>query len=260
VAATGSQGQRREKCVSVDDFASPGNVRVPDTVLPVVALPPAGHGVALWWVALERAPEEAARLAAHLSAEEHARALRFGTEALRQHWIIGRATLRMLLGRVLGVAPSKVALARGRRGRPVLATADAPDFNVSHTRDVALVGIGDRLPQGTRIGVDIEHGDRAVNADRLARKFLTASERTHLLALPDDERRRRFLRLWTCKEAMSKATGEALAAPFGRLDVAVDGPLTLAGGPEPYTPADWALHRIPLPDGYLATLAVWRAA
>jgi 4'-phosphopantetheinyl transferase len=246
--------------VSVDDFASLGNVRVPDAAEPVVALPHARHGVALWWVALERPPEEATRLATHLSGDEHARALRFGTDALRQRWIVGRALLRVLLGRALGAAPADVALTRGRRGRPVLAMADAPDFNVSHTRGVALIGIGDSLPPGARIGVDIEHRDRVVNADRLARKFLTAGERAQLLPFPDDERRRRFLRLWTCKEAMSKATGDALAAPFGRLDVALEGPLALAAGPEPYLPADWTLHPVPLPDGYLATLAIWRAA
>ena len=246
--------------MSVDDFASPGNVPYPDATEPVVALPPAGHGVALWWVALERAPDEAARLARLLSADEHARALRFGTDALRRRWIVGRASLRMLLAGVLGLPPSEVALTRGRRGRPELAAADGLDFNVSHTRGVALVAIADRLPPSARIGIDIEHRDRAVNADGLARKFMTAGERRHLDALPDEERRRRFLRLWTCKEAMSKATGDALSAPFRTLDIAVEGSVALVGGSGPYAPADWTLYPIGLSAGFLATLAVWRPA
>jgi len=245
--------------VSVDDFASPGNVHVPDEAEPVMALPRVVPGVALWWIALQRAPHEAARLAVHLSAAEQVRALRFGTDALRQNWVVGRATLRLLLGCVLGIPPADVPLARGRRGRPVLAASGAPDFNVSHTRGIALVGIGDRMPREARIGVDIEHSDRAVDADRVASKFMSPSEQTHLHGLPDDERRPRFLRLWTCKEAMSKATGDALSAPFRRIDVACVGPLALADGPEPYVPAAWTLHAIPLPGGYLATLAVWRA-
>jgi 4'-phosphopantetheinyl transferase len=244
--------------VSVDDFAPPGNVHVPDDTEPVMALPRVIPDVALWWAALQRSPQEVTRLAAHLSAEERARALRFGTDALRQSWIVGRATLRVLLGGVLDVAPGDVPLARGRRGRPILVASGAPDFNVSHTRGIALVGIGDRLPGDARIGVDIEHRDRAVDADRVASKFMTPGERRHLQDLPEDERRPRFLRLWTCKEAMSKATGDALSAPFRRIDVACSGPLALADGPEPYVPAAWALHAIPLAGGYLATLALWR--
>ena len=93
------------------------------------------------------------------------------------------------------------------------------DFNVSHTRDVALLAIARDLPPGTRIGVDIERADREVGVDRLARKFLTARERQSLAHLALAERRTRFVHYWTCKEAMSKATGDGLAAPFGRIDV-----------------------------------------
>src|SRR5664279_3905139 len=105
--------RRREKCVSVDDFASPGNVHVPDDAEPVMALPRVIPEVTLWWAALQRSPQEVTRLAAFLSAEERERALRFGTDALRRSWIVGRATLRVLLGGVLDVAPGAVPLARG---------------------------------------------------------------------------------------------------------------------------------------------------
>jgi phosphopantetheinyl transferase len=54
--------------------------------------------------------------------------------------------------------------------------------------------------------------------DALARKFLTAGERSAIAALDDDARRRAFLRLWTCKEAMSRrpATG---SAPFREIGI-----------------------------------------
>jgi hypothetical protein len=57
---------------------------------------------------------------------------------------------------------------------------------------------------------------------------------------------------------MSKATGDALSAPFRRLEVSQSDGLALAAGPAPYTPADWALHAVDMPDGFLATVAVWR--
>jgi 4'-phosphopantetheinyl transferase len=224
-----------------------------------LSLPPLVPGIALWWCDLAHDSDATEDLAACLSPAEHARAARFGTAELRRRWIAGRATLRRLLGTTLGATPAEVPIQRGPRGRPRLAD-DCPgvDFNVSNTRWVALIGIARDLPGGARIGVDVEHEDRAVGADRLALKFLTARERAMLEgAQSADERRRRFLHLWTCKEAMSKATGEGLAAPFRQLDVELGAPPRLVNGPQPYDPARWALRSPAVPDGYCATLAVW---
>jgi len=216
-------------------------------------------GVALWCCGLERSPGDIAAVAAWLSPAESARAARFGTEDLRRRWIAGRTTLRMLLAEVLGVQAPNVAIRRGVRGRPELAdTGAGVDFNVSHTRGVALIGIARGLPFGTRIGVDIERADRDVGADRLARKFLTARERATLEDRTPDARRRLFLRYWTCKEAMSKATGDGLAAPFRMLDVELSESPRLVDGPAPYVPERWSLQSVAVPEGLLATLAIWR--
>ena len=215
--------------------------------------------MSLFWVALDRPRDDWPELARTLSNEERARAERFGTELLKQRWIAGRATLRSLLGRVLGIAPSSVPLTRGRRGRPELAAA-AIDFNVSHTRGMALIAIADAVSERMRIGVDVEHRERQVNADGLSRKFLSERERAGMASVGPEQRRHRFLRLWTCKEAMSKATGDALAAPFRRLEVSIDEGLTLMAGPPPYLPGDWSLHPAAVPDGFLATVAIWHAA
>ena len=249
-----------ENCVSVDDFLPPRKLDNARTSGTAVALPSVVAGISLWWVPLERTPQEVAQLALTLSEEERARAERFGTVPLRERWIAGRASLRMLLGQALAVAPSAVQLTRGRRGRPQLAGHSTLDFNVSHTCGKALIGIACALPVGARIGVDVEHGERRVNADGLSRKFLTERERGSLAPLTDDDRRRGFLRLWTCKEAMSKATGDALSAPFRQLDIATEGGLLLAGGPPPYVPKDWQLHAVAMPDGFLATVAIWQSA
>ena len=224
-------------------------------------LPPVATGVDLWWCDLGHDADETAALVVCLSAAEHARAARFGTDELRRRWIAGRATLRVLLGMTLGVSPGDVVIQRGLRGRPELAPpAPGIDFNVSHTREVALVGIARNLPAGTRIGVDVERDDRDVGADRLALKFLTARERTTLEGKSADERRRRFLHYWTCKEAMSKATGDGLIAPFGRLDVDLEPTPRLVGGPAPYEPPRWMLHAPDVPSDFRATLAIWSGA
>jgi 4'-phosphopantetheinyl transferase len=223
------------------------------------ALPPSVNGITLWWCDLAHDAGTLAGLAACLSASEQTRAARFGTDALRRRWIAGRATLRHLLGATLGIAAAEVPIQRGLRGRPeLMPVRSGIDFNVSNTRGVALIAIGYDLPAGTRIGVDVERNDRDVGADRLALKFLTARERATLEGRDADERRRRFLHYWTCKEAMSKATGDGLAAPFRHLDVELGAAPRLVAGPPPYEPAHWTLHAPPVPDDYRATLAIWR--
>ena len=223
------------------------------------ALPSAVPGVSLWWSDLAHAADEIGRISLWLSPAETARAARFGTDALRGKYIAGRATLRLLLGRALGVAPASVPLLRGVRGRPELdGGTSAPDFNVSHTLGGAVFAIGHGLQGSFRVGVDVERHDRRLDADRLARKFLTAREQASLQGVAADERRQRFLRYWTCKEAMSKATGDGLVAPFARLDVDTSGALKLLDGPPPYLPDAWRLHAVAVPAGFLATLALWR--
>ncbi|MGH8712822.1 MAG: 4'-phosphopantetheinyl transferase family protein [Casimicrobiaceae bacterium] len=225
-----------------------------------VALPASDPAVALWLCDLDRGSDEVDALAKSLSPLELARADRFGTALLRRRWITGRAMLRRVLGAALGIDPVAVALHRGVRGRPELPAEFALDFNISHTDDTALIGIAAGLPGEARIGVDIEREDRAVNADGLARKFMTERERIEMAPLDQAARRRRFLRLWTCKEAMSKATGDALSAPFRDIAVALDDGPRLIAGPPPYVPDRWRLVSASMPAGLVATIAIWRGA
>jgi 4'-phosphopantetheinyl transferase len=216
-------------------------------------LPGVAPEVRTWLCGLARSADALARLATLLAPAEHARAARFGRAALRDRYVVGRASLRLLLGDALGVPPERVVIERGHRGRPYTPLDATLDFNVSHTREVALFGIA----RGTRIGVDIEHGERTLNVDGVARKFMSPAEQDALAAMGDDERRRALLRLWTCKEAMSKATGDALSAPFRRLDVTLEPGPRLRDGPAPYVPEHWALHPVTVPGGFLATVALW---
>lgn len=217
--------------------------------------------VSLWWCDLALSPADVEPLAAILSPNEHARAARFGTEALRVRWIAGRVSLRRILGLALGISPADIPIARGPRGRPELSGIDGGlDFNVSHTGSVALIGLVHTQRRPVRIGVDVERADRTLGSERLARKFLTATERAAIAFLDPDERRRRFLRHWTCKEAMSKATGDGLLAPFRHIDIELHPAPHLVDGPAPYRPAAWTLLAAPVPDDHFATVALWDRA
>ena len=192
---------------------------------------------------------------ATLSADEIERAGRFGTDALRRRYVVGRSALRWTLARALGIAPVAVPIRRGPRGRPMLAGGQGLDFNVTHTLGVALIAHLDR--PGWHVGVDIEGVDRSLAHDGLARKFLTDDERASIAALDDDARRQAFLLRWTCKEAMSKATGDGLSAPFREIGIDTSGGLAVNEGPGRYSPDRWTLHAAPVPEGHYATVALW---
>jgi 4'-phosphopantetheinyl transferase len=218
------------------------------------ALPCPAPGIDLWTFGLVASPAALARFAAALAPAERARAARFGTAALRDRYIAGRGTLRHLLGIRLALPPGQVDIRRGPRGRPYVAGAAGLDFNVSHTGAFALIG----MASAGRIGVDVEREGRELNAAGVARKFMAPSEQSMLEALDPDLRRRTLLRLWTCKEAMSKATGDALSAPFRHIAIALDGPdARVNAGPPPYEPHDWKLHALRAPGNHLATIALW---
>jgi 4'-phosphopantetheinyl transferase len=237
--------------MSVDDFPVTDNSTAASLAPTAIASPV--ESVALWFVALAAGDEEYARISAWLSPAERARAARFGREHLRRRYVIGRASLRKALSDTLSLLPGAVPIVRGARGRPRLDGIAGVDFNISHTDEVALIGVA----RGARIGVDIERADREVNADGLARKFLTTAEQATLAPLGADGRRERFLRYWTCKEAMSKATGDALSAPFRRLNIRLGDAIELLEGPDAYQPPYWRLYRAAVPKGYFGTVALW---
>jgi 4'-phosphopantetheinyl transferase len=249
--ASGRGSQTGIGGVSLDENLASGN---PADARPrIVALSSPSPTLRLFWCRLDPAPGDVETLGATLSPYEWMRAGRFGKAALRERYIIGRGLLRTIIGGALEVEPAHVEIVRGRRGRPQLPPPHALDFNISHTLAVALVG----LVEGARIGVDVEHAQRSINAPGIARKFMTANERRALESLSADAARRRVIDLWTCKEAMSKATGEALAAPFSEIDVDMQPHRRLRSGPRPYEPAQWTLHAAAVPQDYLATVAVW---
>jgi 4'-phosphopantetheinyl transferase len=238
--------------LSLDENDGRGNAPGSDPALVPLASP--RPGIRLWWCDLRATDARLRHCEALLSETEHARAARFGTRALRDRYVVGRASLRTALGEVLGVAPGRVPIVRGFRGRPTLGDDARLDFNVSHTADVALLGA---FEGGARLGVDVERSDRVVNVAGIARKFLTERERAALAALDADGMRRRVLTLWTCKEAMSKATGDALSAPLSRLDVDLRGGPRLVDGPGAYAPSRFTLYAAAVPAGHIATLALW---
>ena len=117
--------------------------------------------------------------------------------------------LREILSRYLDCSPDALQFKTQPGGKPYLhAPAHELEFNLSHSRDIALLGISTSV----KLGIDVETY-RAVNDPlRLAQRVMSAAECDELSALSGDARLDRFLTLWTRLEARQKAVGLGIFA------------------------------------------------
>ena len=143
-----------------------------------------------------------------LSPDELLRARRFRFEADQSRYVRGRGFLRIILGQACGQPPARVVFGTGAQGKPVLQGSDLA-FNLSHSRELAILGISRSGP----LGLDLEFIDRAADIAGLAQTCLTPAEADILAALPEEARRARFFAFWTAKEARMKLTGEGMSLP-----------------------------------------------
>ncbi|MGN5376808.1 4'-phosphopantetheinyl transferase family protein [Streptomyces lasalocidi] len=124
---------------------------------------------------------------------------------------VSRAVLKYTAAAALQVSAGRLDLAYLPGGRPVLRGLGA-DLRVSltHTDELIAVGVSTAGP----IGVDAESAGRRISFGALRRHVCTAEEAELLAALPEEERTDRLLRLWTLKEAYTKALGHGMRRRF----------------------------------------------
>jgi 4'-phosphopantetheinyl transferase len=166
-----------------------------------------------------------------------------------------REPLCALLGMYLGVPSEAVVLVDGEHGRPELVEPlhHALQFNWSHSGDAALIAVA----RGVAPGIDLERFRPRAHAMQLAQRFFHPEEVAALAALQAQEQELAFLRLWTGKEAVLKATGQGIAFGLDRLRLAVAPSPPRVIWLDGDDPAQWQLHSLTAGAGHIASLA-WR--
>jgi 4'-phosphopantetheinyl transferase len=174
------------------------------------------HEMHVWTVTLDgRSVPSALSL---LSEEEQARAARLASDCNRRRWVMTRAQLRVLLSRYLQVEPRQIRFSYGHWGRPELAGPHSGvglHFSLARSAGQAIYLIA-CVPD---IGVDLEYLRCPAYLDRLAAAVLGADERAALQACEPALRAGLFLRYWTRREALLKATGRGLRTGYLGLPV-----------------------------------------
>lgn len=229
--------------------------------------PPAPEAIAiapgevlLLLLELDVPAERRAALRESFSAREAERAESFAHDEHRFRWSVGRGLLREALGRAAGCPAREVVFGYGGHGKPTLANDPSLRFNLSHSGGLALLA----LSRSGEVGVDVEL-PRARRTDDLARRYFAPGEQQRLFSIVDPAvRADAFFRLWTCKEAFLKATGEGLSRSLRSYEIEADG---LDGSAAPWTvpplrvlwakgedAARWSVHPVEPGGPYRAAL------
>ena len=168
-----------------------------------------------------------------LSDEERERAGRLTFARHRRDFIAAHVLLRRALSDWHPIAPRDWTFVRGQGGKPelspTLARATGLTFNLAHTDGFVACAIA----HGAEIGVDVEAVDRDRDVDALARRYFSGTERAHLGACAREIVGRRFIEIWTLKEAFVKATGAGITRALDTFSFEVGEDMSVTFEPPP---------------------------
>src|SRR5690606_19128865 len=123
-------------------------------------------------------------------------------------YVVGRIVLRELVSQLFDISPKSIVLRLEETGKPRIEYPSGITASISHSGTyVAIV-----LSHGGECGIDIEPMADLLESLPIHENFFSQNQRGWIAgAGSESERARRFLRLWTRKEAYLKATGEGLS-------------------------------------------------
>ncbi|MFJ8547242.1 4'-phosphopantetheinyl transferase family protein [Streptomyces sp. NPDC093586] len=160
---------------------------------------------------------------------------------VRFRFVTSRLVTKFAAAAALDAEAGELDLAYKIGGRPYLRGLDQVDISLTHTDDLIAVGVS----RNGRIGVDAEPADRSMSFDLLHGHVCTPAERAELEPLPEAQRAAGLLRLWTLKEAYTKAIGQGLRLGFTEFGFGVGSGGLLAPDGRPASRGEWtfATHR-----------------
>ncbi|MBD0743130.1 4'-phosphopantetheinyl transferase superfamily protein [Streptomyces sp. CBMA152] len=196
-----------------------------------------------------------------LSAEERRRFTAFRDRVRAAYFGRAHAEIRRRLAGVIGVGPEEIRFGRlpcpgcGRaaHGRPYVQYPETTwEFSLSRSGPRWLCAAVD----GVRIGVDLERVRRA-SFGTLAPAVLSRGERSYLDGVPTEHRDREFMRCWTRKEAVVKASGIGIEGDLRKVEVGPDSLVSRVSHRVPECGINsWLVMDLPTVAGYSSALAV----
>jgi 4'-phosphopantetheinyl transferase len=196
-----------------------------------------------------------------LDERERERWSRFMREEDKALYLVAHAMLRLVLAAHSGAAAPAIRFSTicrfcgATHGKPLLEDgAGALEFSLSHSGLYAVLAVCRAVP----LGIDVEQVKPERDRTRLIEGVLSERERRAVAALPPEEQALAFLRYWTRKEALLKATGHGLAIPLKSVTVSAHDAAAalLSWTAEPPLEAPAQLLDLAAAPGHLAALAM----
>jgi len=163
----------------------------------------------VWTARYERLDRHFGIFSGIISPEELHTASMFRKSTDARKYILRQGVLRSILGNYTCQDPSGVTFFKGMNGKPELDPyrnyADI-SFNMSHTREMILIGV----TRNHRIGVDIVKMEPSYRYEDTAAYIFTPAEKSLMQRTEPALRYQVFFRIWALKEALLKATGGTL--------------------------------------------------
>ena len=204
--------------------------------------------VEVWLIRTDLPEPVVEDLAGALDDAERNRAATFTDPSERRRFTAAHAAARFIAAERVGVPPSALCWGRGPDGKPhLVGTGSDLQTNLSHSEDVAALAI----TRGPAVGVDIQWLAPDLDPLRMSARFFRPAEARFVAAAEGLARLRRFVDLWTRKEACVKAWGGRLG-PGLRLPVHG----RVVRDPGGVIPGEFRLRGVPAPDGFRAAVAL----
>ena len=162
-------------------------------------------------------------------------------------FLVGRATLRLVLSKYLNQAPAEIILSGGGTQKPWLPAAPNLHFNLSHSGNRVLIGVFSQT-----LGVDIEEVKPAFDYQDIVQHSFSRAEQDRLRKGGIDSRHL-FYQSWTRKEALVKATAQGIGSNLRSIPC-LDG-LNEVSAEASAQPLGWTVSSIYVSADYLAAVA-----
>lgn len=150
-----------------------------------------------------------------LKDEELKKAFGYKTELDRRRSIVGRGILKVILSEITLLPVKDLHIRTGVNGKPELSEKHGVHFCLSHAGDrIAIV-----VDLEAQVGVDIERIDRSIEFDKLKEFLFHTNELNEFDQLGGEDQKAFFLKYWTQKEALLKATGQGLSGSMKSIEL-----------------------------------------
>lgn len=148
-----------------------------------------------------------------LSAEELERAHRFQFQIHKKRFIAAHVLLKKIISLYTHLSPDVIKYRYNKHGKPELVNKPLLQFNLSHSKDLALLAVGYDRP----VGIDVEYySERPYQG--IGQHIFSVKENEKLSKMPDMLVPLAFFNLWSQKEAIIKACGLGLSYPTKSLE------------------------------------------